>query len=52
MLSNDPIVRVTIFASSGAVSPESFDTGLILSPSSSSTVSESERLRTDRKSVV
>ena len=31
MLSNDPIVRVAIYATAGATFPESFDTGLILS---------------------
>ena len=46
MLSNDPIVRVFVTASTGASSPDSFDTGLILAPSASSTVTEEERLQT------
>ena len=46
MLSNDPIVRVVVYATAGGTSPDSFDTGLILSPSPSSTVTEEERLRT------
>ncbi len=46
MLSIDPIVRVAVYATAGTVSPESFDTGLILSGSNASTVTEEDRLRT------
>lgn len=46
MLSNDPIVRVQVTASSGAGSPASFDTGLILAPASGSSVTEAQRLQT------
>ena len=45
MLSNDPIVRVQVTASSGAASAASFDTGLILTPAGSASVTEAERLR-------
>lgn len=45
MLSNDPIVRVQVTASSGAASAASFDTGLILTPAGAASVTEAERLQ-------